>query len=163
LKVCHRGDPPGLAYLTRKVDFGIDTPGPGTDTGSPASTTCKQPSACNGTIEKDGMKGRRNNPFAALNGAEPVLLAESADTGRLNLRWTYTWSSGWSLTATADSTYDWKGDQWTIPLGLFAGKVTKVSGQLVQFGVGPRYYADSAQSEPHGWGLRAIVVLIFPK
>jgi hypothetical protein len=70
----------GLAYLTRKVDFGIDTLGPGTDTGSPASTTCKQPSACNGTIEKDGMKVRRNKPFAALTGlvALTVLLVPRA-------------------------------------------------------------------------------------
>lgn len=76
---------------------------------------------------------------------------------------TYTWSGGWSLTATADSTYDWEGDQWTIPLGLFANKVTKVGSQLVQFGAGPRYYVDSAQSGPHGWGFRAVVVLLFPR
>jgi hypothetical protein len=76
---------------------------------------------------------------------------------------TYNWPGGWSLTATTDSTYDWKGDQWTIPLGLFGSKVTKVGSQLVQFGAGPRYYADSAQGGPHGWGFRAVVVLLFPK
>lgn len=76
---------------------------------------------------------------------------------------TYGWSGGWTLTATADSTYDWEAEQWTIPLGLFAGKVTKVGSQLVQFVAGPRYYADSAQGGPHGWGFRASVVLLFPK
>jgi hypothetical protein len=76
---------------------------------------------------------------------------------------TYAWKSGWSVTATADSTYDWTGDQWTIPLGLFAGKVTKVGSQRVQLVVGPRYYADSAQSGPHGWGFRVNAVLLFPK
>ncbi|MGI9245192.1 MAG: transporter [Steroidobacteraceae bacterium] len=76
---------------------------------------------------------------------------------------TRTWPTGWSVTATADSTYDWKADQWTVPLGVFANKVTRVGGQLVQFGAGPRYYADSAQGGPHGWAFRASVVLLFPR
>ena len=37
---------------------------------------------------------------------------------------TYGWPGGWSATVTADSTYDWKGEQWTIPLGVFVNKVT---------------------------------------
>jgi hypothetical protein len=76
---------------------------------------------------------------------------------------TYAWKSGWSVTATADSTYDWIGNQWTIPLGVFAGKVTKVGSQRVQLVAGPRYYADSAQGGPHGWGFRVNAVLLFPK
>jgi len=76
---------------------------------------------------------------------------------------TRTWPGGWSVSVTADSTYDWKGEQWTVPIGVFANKVTKVGKQMVQFGIGPRYYADSADSGPHGWGVRAVVVLLFPK
>ena len=76
---------------------------------------------------------------------------------------TRTWPGGWSITATADSTYDWKDDQWTIPLGVFGNKVTKVGGQTVQFGLGPRYYLDSGSGGPHDWGFRAVVVLLFPK
>lgn len=76
---------------------------------------------------------------------------------------TYTWPTGWTLTGTADSTYDWNTEQWTIPIGLFAGKVTKVGSQLVQVVGGPRYYADSPSSGPHGWGFRVSVVLLFPR
>ena len=64
---------------------------------------------------------------------------------------------------TADSTYDWEGDHWTIPIGLIGSKVTKIGNQLVQFGIGPRYYASSPDSGPHGWGVRAVVVLLYPK
>ena len=57
------------------------------------------------------------------------------------------------------------GRAWMIvfPLGLFAGKVTKVGSQLAQLVPGPRYHADIAQSGPHGWAFRANVVLLFPK
>jgi len=71
--------------------------------------------------------------------------------------------SGWSLSMTADSTYDWKNEQWTVPIGVFGNKVTRIGSQMVQFGVGPRYYADSPDSGPHGWGIRAVFVLLFPK
>ena len=76
---------------------------------------------------------------------------------------TYTWPGGWSATATADSTYDWEGDQWTIPLGLFVAKVIRIGGQIVQFGAGPRFYVESGSNGPHDWGFRANVVLLFPK
>jgi hypothetical protein len=76
---------------------------------------------------------------------------------------TRTWPGGWSVTMTADSTYDWEGDHWTIPIGVIGSKVTKIGKQLVQFGIGPRYYASSPDSGPHGWGVRAVVVLLYPK
>jgi len=76
---------------------------------------------------------------------------------------TRTWPGGWSLSMTADSTYDWKNEQWTVPIGVFGNKVTRIGSQMVQFGVGPRYYADSPDSGPHGWGIRAVFVLLFPK
>jgi len=49
-----------------------------------------------------------------------------------------------------------------VPIGLFLNKVTNIGGQAVQFGGGPRYYADSPDGGPHGWGFRAVVVLLFP-
>ncbi len=76
---------------------------------------------------------------------------------------TYGWPGGWSATVTADSTYDWKGEQWTIPLGVFVNKVTRIGGQIVQVGAGPRYYAESGSGGPHDWGFRAVVVLLFPR
>lgn len=76
---------------------------------------------------------------------------------------TRTWPGGWSATLTADSTYDWNGGGWTIPIGLFGGKVTKIGKQLVQFSGGPRYYADSPDGGPHNWGFRVMVVLLYPK
>jgi len=76
---------------------------------------------------------------------------------------TRTWPGGWSVTMTADSTYDWNGGGWTIPVGLFGGKVMRFGKQLVQFSGGPRYYADSTDNGPHGWAFRVTVVLLYPR
>ena len=75
----------------------------------------------------------------------------------------YTTPDGWTFSMNTESTYDWENDQWNVPIGAFVGKVTNIGGQLVQFQAGPRYYADSPDSGPKGWGFRFNVVLLFPK
>lgn len=76
---------------------------------------------------------------------------------------TYTWPSAWGVTVTADSTYDWKSDDWSIPLGVFINKVASIGGQAMQFSAGPRYYLSSTDNGAEGWGFRLTVVLLFPK
>ena len=71
-----------------------------------------------------------------------------------------------SIRASATLSANWTAranQQWTVPIGVFGNKVTRIGSQMVQFGVGPRYYADSPDSGPHGWGIRAVFVLLFPK
>ena len=51
----------------------------------------------------------------------------------------------------------------SIPLGLFAGKVSKIGTQLVQVQGGIRYYLDSMDNGPEGLGLRLSFVMLFPK
>ena len=72
-------------------------------------------------------------------------------------------AGGWTITVPTESTYDWKGQQWNVPIGAFVAKVARIGGQLVQFQGGPRYYAASTDSGPEGWGFRLNVVLLFPK
>ncbi|MBW7469801.1 transporter [Marinobacter sp. F4218] len=76
---------------------------------------------------------------------------------------TYTTPKAFSLTLTADSVYNWKTSDWTIPVGVFAGQVFKVGSQIMQVGAGPRYYAESPDNGPEGWGARVNVVFLFPK
>jgi hypothetical protein len=75
----------------------------------------------------------------------------------------YTTPTAWTLGVNTESTYDWKDKQWTVPINLTASKVTKVGDQLMSFGGGVRYWADGPDSAPHGWGVRLIVTLLFPK
>lgn len=75
---------------------------------------------------------------------------------------TYAFAKGQTVTFQTESTYDWENTQWTVPLGFFYTKVTKIGPQLLSFSGGPRYYAVGADGVPD-WGLRVSVALLFPK
>ena len=75
----------------------------------------------------------------------------------------YTTPDAWTFTLQTESTYDWEGEQWTVPLNALVSKVVKVGDQLVSFGAGVRYWADGPQSAPHGWGVRLVATLLFPR
>jgi hypothetical protein len=62
-----------------------------------------------------------------------------------------------------ESTYDWEREEWSVPLGFFVSKVTRIVGQTVSLQAGPRYYAESADNGPEGWGFRINIALLFPR
>jgi hypothetical protein len=49
-----------------------------------------------------------------------------------------------------------------VPVNAFVSKLVKFGTQPVSFGVGARYWADSPETGPHGWGARLIVTFLFP-
>jgi hypothetical protein len=75
----------------------------------------------------------------------------------------YTTKDAWTFGLNTESTYDWKASQWTVPINATVQKLTRIGKQPVSFGVGARYYADSATNGPHGWGARLIVTFLFPE
>lgn len=76
---------------------------------------------------------------------------------------TYGTPTGWSYTLQTESTYDWQGEQWSVPVNVVVTKVTKIGGQLVSLGGGLRYWADAPESGAEGLGYRLVVTLLFPK
>ena len=75
----------------------------------------------------------------------------------------YTTPDAWTFTLNSESTYDWKASQWTVPINALVSKLTRFGKQPVSLGVGARYYADSASSGPHGWGVRLVATFLFPE
>jgi hypothetical protein len=75
----------------------------------------------------------------------------------------YTTKDAWTFTANTETTYDWKNSQWSVPINLVVSKLTRIGTQAISLGVGARYWADSPETGPHGWGARFIVTLLFPK
>ncbi|GGP23008.1 transporter [Silvimonas iriomotensis] len=75
----------------------------------------------------------------------------------------YTTKDAWTYTLNTESTYDWTHRQWSVPINGMVSKLVKFGNQPVSLGGGVRYWAASPDSGAHGWGLRAVVTLLFPK
>ncbi len=75
----------------------------------------------------------------------------------------YTTKSAITFEITTESTYDWKSEQWSVPLVVTANKLIEVGNQLVTVGGGPRYWVASTDSDPEGWSVNVQIILLFPK
>lgn len=74
----------------------------------------------------------------------------------------YTTPQATTLGINTETTYDWAGEQWTVPINLFISQLVKFGNQPVQFSAGPRYYVESPDGGPE-WGVRFVVTFLFPK
>ena len=69
---------------------------------------------------------------------------------------------GRTATINLESSYDFEGEHWTVPVNLMYSKVTKIGNQMVSFAGGARYYLDAPPGGPD-WGVRFVVTLLYPK
>lgn len=76
---------------------------------------------------------------------------------------TYTTKTHTTFSANTESTYDWKNEQWQVPLNVAVAQLFKIGTQMLQFQVGARYWADAPAGGPDGWGLRLQLTLLFPR
>lgn len=61
-----------------------------------------------------------------------------------------------------EASYDWKGDNWVVPVNLTISQLTKMGKQPVSIGGGVRYYLEKPDGGPD-WGIRLIFTFLFPK
>ncbi len=76
---------------------------------------------------------------------------------------TYTTPTAITFGVQTETTYNWDAEEWTVPINCFVSKVTRIGNQLVSFTGGVRYWAESPDNGPEGWGARLVMTLIFPK
>ena len=74
----------------------------------------------------------------------------------------YTTKDAWTYGLNSELTYDWIAGRWTIPVNATVSKLVMFGGQPVSFGAGVRYWAETPEGGPHGWGARAIITFLFP-
>lgn len=74
----------------------------------------------------------------------------------------YTTPNATTFFLNTESTYDWKAEQWTVPINAGVNQLLTVGGQRVQIGAGLRYYAEAPGNGPEGWGARINLVFLFP-
>jgi hypothetical protein len=68
-----------------------------------------------------------------------------------------------SFGLNTESTYNWETEEWSVPINLTVSQIIKVTGKPVQLTAGVRYWADSPETGPDGWGARLAVTYLFPK
>jgi hypothetical protein len=74
----------------------------------------------------------------------------------------YTTKTFTSFGLNTESTYDWEGDQWNVPINAFVQQLLKMGKQPVALQFGGRYYAEGPSGGPE-WGLRFQISFLFPK
>ena len=74
----------------------------------------------------------------------------------------YTTKDAWTFGLNTESTYDWNAKQWSAPINASVAKLVRLGKLPVSLGLTARYWAESADSSPHGWGLRLVVTFLFP-
>jgi hypothetical protein len=78
------------------------------------------------------------------------------------IRETYT-----TIGLNTETTYNWRADEddqaWSVPINLTVAQMLKVCGQPIQIQAGVRYWAESPDAGPEGWGLRLGLTFLFPK
>ena len=62
-----------------------------------------------------------------------------------------------------ESTYDWENSAWSVPLNAQVAQLFKIGPQIMQLMVGGRYWVESPDGGPEGWGLRVQLTLLYPK
>ena len=76
---------------------------------------------------------------------------------------TYTTPGATTFALNSESTYDWENEAWTASVNATIGQVVPIGGRPVSFTGGVRYWLDSPEGGPEGWGARFVVTLLFPK
>jgi len=75
----------------------------------------------------------------------------------------YNTKDAWTYSLNAESSYDWRGNNWSIPINATATKLLRFGKQPVSMGGGIRCWAHSGPGGPENCGFRFIVTPLFPK
>ena len=75
----------------------------------------------------------------------------------------YTTSTLTTYGVNTESTYNWQSRVWSVPVNLTVTQLLKIGGQPLTVQAGPRYWLDSPDDGPQGWGFRFAITMLFPR
>lgn len=75
----------------------------------------------------------------------------------------YTTPDAWTFGINSEASYDWEAEEWSIPVNFSVSKLVTLGHQPVSLGATLRYWADSTDTGPHGFGARAVITFLFPE
>jgi hypothetical protein len=75
----------------------------------------------------------------------------------------YTTPNATSFFLNTETTYDWNAGEASVPINAGVNQLLDIGGQKLQVGLGLRYWLDSPDSGPEGFGARFNVIFLFPR
>ena len=75
----------------------------------------------------------------------------------------YTWPSAWTVSVQTESNYNWKLEQWSIPVNAAAAKLVKIGKLPVSLQAGVGYWVESPDAGAEGWRFRLQANIVLPK
>lgn len=75
----------------------------------------------------------------------------------------YTTKTAWTFNLNTESTYDWEGKTWNVPIHFTVSKLVKLGKRPVSIGGSLRCWANSGPGGPQWCGFRLIFTPLFPK
>lgn len=76
---------------------------------------------------------------------------------------TYNWKSGAGIGANLELTQNWKAETTNVWLNPIFSAVTAMGKQRVQFAIGPRFNLSAPGNVKSNFGVRSVLVFLFPK
>jgi len=68
-----------------------------------------------------------------------------------------------TFTLNTESIYDWKAENWVVPINFEIEQLLKIRSNMLQVGGGLRYWAASPSDGPEGLGVRLSLTFLLPK
>ncbi|GBE08394.1 hypothetical protein BMS3Abin11_01514 [bacterium BMS3Abin11] len=75
----------------------------------------------------------------------------------------YTWPNTWTVSAQTETTYNWKLEEWAIPVNVAAAKLVKFGKVPVSLQAGVGYWLESPTAGPEGVRFRLQANIVLPR
>ena len=75
----------------------------------------------------------------------------------------HTWPSAWTVSLQSESSYNWKAEQWSIPINLGVSKLVKFGKLPVNLQAGVGYWLESPDTGPEGVRFRLQANFVLPR
>lgn len=69
---------------------------------------------------------------------------------------------GWTLGTTGIMRYDWKDEQWTVPLNLGVSRTVKLGNRPWKFGIEANYYVERSDRLGQEWMIGLTISPVVP-
>jgi len=75
----------------------------------------------------------------------------------------YTWPNAWTVSVQSETSYNWKTENWSVPVSVGASKLVKLGKLPVSLQASVGYWAESPDAGPEGFRFRLQATSVLPK